>query len=208
MGSYVLLLHQVNCLSKMILALVFVLLSTNLSMVHTGFVNIPATYVNENVTKYNVRRIDLAIDPHPIKLKPKEEVKIHFGMDLMKRVPENDDLKVNISVTKEGYKIGSVEYDGNRLFELVETFFENSDDCTHYFPGNGCKLPLIPGHYLAPYGKNGIYFPFSVPELKNPLSPFLKKLIKGSYEIQICLKAVYEDAYKEIGWKWVIEIDF
>ena len=55
---------------------------------------------------------------------------------------------------------------------------------------------------------NGIYFPFSVPELKNPLSPFLKKLIKGSYEIQICLKAVYEDAYKEIGWKWLIEIDF
>ena len=87
----------------MILALVFVVfLSTNLSMVHTSFKNITATYLNENVTKFYVRRIDLAIDPHPIKLKPKEEVKIHFGMDLMKRVPENDDLKVNISITQIG----------------------------------------------------------------------------------------------------------
>ena len=87
----------------MILALVFVVfLSTNLSMVHTDFVTIPATYLNENVTKYNVRRIDLAIDPHPIILEPNGEVKIHFGMDLMKRVPENDDLKVNISITHIG----------------------------------------------------------------------------------------------------------
>ena len=61
------------------LPLVFVVfLYTNLSMVHTGFEAIPATYLNENVTKYNVRRIDLAIDP------------------------ENDDLKVNISITHIG----------------------------------------------------------------------------------------------------------
>jgi len=57
-------------------------------MVHTNFTTIQATYLNENVTKYYVRRIDLAIDPHPIILEPGGEVKIHFGMDLMKRVPD------------------------------------------------------------------------------------------------------------------------
>ena len=80
-----------------------VFLSTNLSMVHTWYA-IPVTYLNEDVTKWHVRRIDLAFDPYPIKLKPKEEVKIHFGMDLMKRVPENDDLKVNISITHIGHE--------------------------------------------------------------------------------------------------------
>ena len=106
-------------------------------------------------------------------------------------------------------KIGC-EFDGNRLLELLETFFDNSDDCTHYFPGNGCQLPLIPGHYLAPYNvsMHNVYYSFSVPELKKPLGPIVKNLIKGSYEIQICLIAGYEDGYKEICWKWVIEIDF
>merc|ERR1712126_57929 len=112
--------------------------------VHTGFVNIPATYVNENVTKYNVRRIDLAIDPHPIKLKPKEEVKIHFGMDLIKRVPENDDLKVNISVTREGYKIGSVEYDETVCLNLLKHSLRTATIAHIIFPETVVSYHLYP----------------------------------------------------------------
>jgi len=58
--------------------------------------------------------------------------------------PENDDLKVNISITHIGkekpipclevgdYKIGSCEYDGKRLLELLGQFFDSAD-CNHYF---------------------------------------------------------------------------
>ena len=103
-------------------------------------------------------------------------------------------------------KIGC-EFDGNRLLELLETFFDNSDDCTHYFPGNGCQLPLIPGHYLAPYKNNKIYFSFSVPKVIKLLLQFVKDLINGSYETQICLIGKVDGEYKNISWKWVIEID-
>ena len=71
-------------------------------MVLTNFTTIQTTYLNEDVTKYYVRRIDLAIDPHPIKLERNKDIRIHFGLDLMKRLPENNDLKVNLSITHIG----------------------------------------------------------------------------------------------------------
>ena len=60
-------------------------------------------------------------------------------------------------------------------------------DCNQYFPGNGCSLPLLPGHYGGEYhGDDAIVI--ELPEdlvIPDILKPFLDGKIKIHLSIEV-----------------------
>ena len=72
-------------------------------------------------------------------------------------------------------------------------------DCDLYFPGNGCKTPLIPGHYMAPYQDYDDNL--EIPVL--PLFPKLLEDLDGKCKARIRLIA--EDG-RYLCWEWAADI--
>ena len=61
--------------------------------------------------------------------------------------------------------------------------------CETYLPGNGCKLPMLPGHY----GMAANEEPFYLPILN--LQDFVLKYLMGTWEVKI---EMYNESLKEI----------
>ena len=115
---------------------------------------------------------------------------------------------------KGEYQIGSCEYDAARLLKLFEEFVipHLEGNCKYFFPGNGCKLPLIPGHLWAPYNNSRQFMDFTIPDVPEDISPIikiiyniLKPFLSGKYEIHV---RIIEDQGKELCWRWEIEVEF
>ena len=61
--------------------------------------------------------------------------------------------------------------------------------CDDYFPGNGCTLPMLPGHY----GMHPDEDPFNLPVIKLP--EFILHYLIGTWELKV---EVYDENLKEI----------
>ena len=55
---------------------------------------------NKKQTNQYVDNIDLAIDPNPILIAPSVTIRFHFGIDILKDIPNGSSLKLKI--TKKG----------------------------------------------------------------------------------------------------------
>ena len=78
-------------------------------------------------------------------------------------------------VPKAPIPVGSCTYEIQDLLKLLQNVIQ--DDCFKYFPGNGCKLPLMPGHY----GTGG---PLSIKLPKRIKIPkILKYFINGGIKV-------------------------
>ena len=90
------------------------------------------------------------------------------------------------------------------VLRLLEKTFNDQFglECDKFFPGNGCKLPAIPGHYMAQYleydANLEVAFPF---EILRPLGPKLS----GKYKMQAQL---IEDDGRIVCWTWTADIIF
>ena len=85
---------------------------------------------------------------------------------------------------------------------FLERIFNSKDiGCDKFFPGNGCKLPVIPGHYMAPYLKDDDHSEFTFPiEIPRAL-----QVLSGKYRMQAQLIA---DDGRELCWTWTADIKF
>ena len=79
--------------------------------------------------------------------------------------------------------VGSCKYQFQDLLDLLEA--DPNFDCNEYLPGNGCNLPLLPGHYGGPEGGDGIILELPA-DLVIP--DILKPLITGKVKAEINLK--------------------
>ena len=80
-----------------------------------------------------------------------------------------------LKVPKAPIPVGSCTYEMQDLLDLLQNVIQ--DDCFKYFPGNGCKLPLMPGHY----GTGG---PLSIKLPKHIKIPkILKYFINGGIKV-------------------------
>ena len=61
--------------------------------------------------------------------------------------------------------------------------------CEDYLPGNGCSLPMVPGHY----GMNPDEEPFKIPIPNIP--EFILRYLLGTWELKV---EVYNQNLKEI----------
>ena len=81
--------------------------------------------------------------------------------------------------------IGSCKYD---IQQLLDFLAEDPDfDCDKYLPGNGCSLPMLPGHYGGEFhGDDAI-----VIELPQDLviPDILKPFLDGKIKIHLSLEA-------------------
>ena len=86
---------------------------------------------------------------------------------------------------------------------LEAYFWAVGKNCKIHFPGNGCNLPLIPGHYMAPYHSLTQYYDlpinFNVGEALHSFN--------GQYKIKISILAD-ENKDKEICWEWKVKLKF
>ena len=74
--------------------------------------------------------------------------------------------------------IGSCKYDVQQLLDFLA---EDPDfDCNKYLPGNGCSLPLLPGHYGGVFhGDDAIVIELPADlQIPDILKPFLNGKIK------------------------------
>ena len=82
-------------------------------------------------------------------------------------------------------KIGSCKYDIQQLMDLQAQ--DPKFDCEKYYPGNGCSLPILPGHYGAEFhGDDAI--PIKIPEDLVVPDKF-KSLLEGKYNIHYSVSA-------------------
>jgi len=142
---------------------------------------------NAAVTNEYVAKIDLAIDPNPIEIKAGKTISLHFGVDVLKEIAVGASISLNL---KKGLlpipcldiglpvPIGSCKYDVQQLLDFLA---EDPDfDCNKYLPGNGCSLPLLPGHYGGVFhGDDAIVIELPADlQIPDILKPFLNGKIK------------------------------
>ena len=78
-------------------------------------------------------------------------------------------------------------------------------ECIKRFPGNGCHLPFIPGHYMHPYLSNVEFNPLTIPEdLSDDVVNLLKRF-SGKNRVTI---HIFDDHGKEICWSWTLNVLF
>ena len=79
------------------------------------------------------------------------------------------------------------------------------DFCYQYLPGNGCKLPMIPGNYFAKYKDYNSSIAVTVPDdwpwLLEHLLPYL-----GAGKLDALIWVIFDG--KWTGWSWQFEICF
>ena len=79
--------------------------------------------------------------------------------------------------------IGSCKYDLQQLLGFLEA--DPNFDCNEYLPGNGCNLPLLPGHYGGPEGSEGIVIElpadFAIPSI-------IKPVLSGTIKVELNMK--------------------
>ena len=88
------------------------------------------------------------------------------------------------------------------IFNMVEKFMRK--ECIKPFPGNGCHLPFIPGHYMHPYQIYDVEFnALTIPEeIEIPDS---LKLLSGNNRVTI---RIFDNHGKEICWNWTLNVLF
>jgi hypothetical protein len=149
---------------------------------------------NAAVTNEYVAKIDLAIDPNPIEIKAGKTISLHFGVDVLKEIAVGASVSLNL---KKGLlpipcldiglpvPIGSCKYEVQQLLDFLA---EDPDfDCNKYLPGNGCSLPLLPGHYGGVFhGDDAIVIELPA-DLQIP--DILKPFINGKIKIHLSLES-------------------
>jgi len=149
---------------------------------------------NADVTNTFINNIDLAVTPNPIEVVAGKTISLHFGVDVLKEVAVGATLELKL---KKGLlpipcidvglpvPIGSCKYD---IQQLLDFLAEDPDfDCDKYLPGNGCSLPMLPGHYGGEFhGDDAI-----VIELPQDLviPDILKPFLDGKIKIHLSLEA-------------------
>jgi hypothetical protein len=147
-----------------------------------------------DVTNTFINNIDLAVDPNPIEVKAGKTISLHFGVDILKEVAVGATVELKL---KKGLlpipcidvglpvPIGSCKYD---IQQLLDFLAESQDfDCDKYLPGNGCSLPMLPGHYGGEFhGDDAI-----VIELPQDLviPDILKPFLDGTIKIHLSMAA-------------------
>ena len=87
---------------------------------------------------------------------------------------------------------------------LLERIFNSQYlECIKFFPGNGCKLPAIPGHYMAQYLEYDSNLVFQFPLDFHLIPESLLHAFSGKYRMQAQLIA---DDGRELCWKWTADI--
>jgi len=154
---------------------------------------------NAAVTNEYVAKIDLAIDPNPIEIKAGKTISLHFGVDVLKEIAVGASISLNL---KKGIlpipcldiglpvPIGSCKYDVQQLLDFLA---EDPDfDCNKYLPGNGCSLPLLPGHYGGVFhGDDAIVIELPA-DLQIP--DILKPFLNGKIKIHLSLESEGSEA--------------
>ena len=86
--------------------------------------------------------------------------------------------------------VGSCTYNIQDILDLIEKIpVVGSIICENYLPGNGCELPMLPGHYGLHPEDDPIHLPvINLPEV------ILRYLI-GTWEMKV---EVYDQKLKEV----------
>jgi hypothetical protein len=139
------------------------------------------------VTNEYVDKIDLAITSNPIEIKAGKTISLHFGIDVLKDVAVGATLELKLHAgllpipcldIGLPVPIGSCKYDVQQLLDFLAE--DPNFDCDAYFPGNGCSLPLLAGHYGGAFHGDDVIVVELPEDLEIPavLKPFLNGKIK------------------------------
>merc|ERR1712126_27062 len=187
---------------------------------------IETKFCNENVTNHYLRHLDFAISCDSVNcdtivIKYGEDLFLHLGFDVMKKFPpgEFSSVTATLEFSKQNSSgewqdallintfcklLGFCSFDVEEGLGSLETILNDRFGlkCDKFFPGNGCKLPAIPGHYMAQYREYnsslGGPFPWDFPRLLGPI-------LSGKYKVQAQL---IEDDRRIVCWTWIADIIF
>lgn len=161
-------------------------------------------YCTPNNTKSYVDDIDINISPYPIPLSEAGGyVAIHYSFEVINEIPVGSTVQVRL--VEQGaiptplpcfplpfipIPVGSCTYQIQDLFDIIKNIpIEGTNICKDYFPGNGCQLPMLPGHYgMQPENEPLLLPTFNLPE-------FILHYLIGTWEVKV---EVYDENLKEL----------
>ena len=87
--------------------------------------------------------------------------------------------------------VGSCTYQLQELFDLIKNIPLFGDIiCNKYLPGNGCDLPMLPGHYGGAAGGDDA-ITIDIP----PIPDIIYGYLTGTFDITL---EIYNEEWKEL----------